>query len=94
MLQLLIPRKKHPSVEAGGEVEKLYNAVVVRFKEIGRVSVAGKHMLDSSSKEDLLKVLRSLAPGTLLLFGVKALLRKRGDIKNVEIEAGAGNPKA
>lgn len=66
MLQLLIPRKKHPSEQAGGDVEKLYKAVVIRFKEIGRVSAAGKHMLDSISKEDLLKVLRSVAPGALL----------------------------
>jgi hypothetical protein len=27
------------------------------------------------------------------LFGVKNLLRKRGDIKNVETERGAGQPK-
>lgn len=66
MLQLLIPRAKHPAVQAGGDVEKLYQAVVTRFKEIGRVSVAGKAMLDSISKEDLLKVLRSVAPDTLL----------------------------
>jgi hypothetical protein len=27
------------------------------------------------------------------LFGVQSLLRKKGDIKNVEIESGTGQPK-
>jgi hypothetical protein len=66
ILDLLNPRAKHAAEEAGGDVKKLFDAVVVRFKEIGRVSAAGKAMLDSISKDDLLKVLRSVAPDTLL----------------------------
>ncbi|HKR59424.1 MAG TPA: hypothetical protein VJS64_06785 [Pyrinomonadaceae bacterium] len=66
ILQLLVPRAKHASELAGKDVADLYQAVVTRFKEIGRVSVAGKPMLDSISKADLLKVLSSVAPGSLL----------------------------
>jgi hypothetical protein len=66
MLQLLIPRAKHPSEQAGGDVKTLYQAVMVKFREIGRVSQAGNHMLDSISKEDLIKILRSVAPSVLL----------------------------
>jgi hypothetical protein len=66
ILQLLVPRSKHASELAGKDVKELYQAVVTRFKEIGRVSMAGKAMLDSISKEDLIKVLRSVAPGSLL----------------------------
>jgi hypothetical protein len=66
ILQLLTPRAKHAAEEAGGDVKILFDAVVLRFKEIGRVSAAGKAMLDSLSKDDLIKVLRSVAPDTLL----------------------------
>lgn len=66
ILQLVVPRAKHASELAGKDVKELYQAVVTRFKEIGRVSMAGKAMLDSISKEDLIKVLRSVAPGSLL----------------------------
>lgn len=66
VLQLLIPRAKHASELAGEDVKALYQAVVTCFKEIGRVSMAGKPMLDSISKDDLLKVLRSVTPGGLL----------------------------
>lgn len=65
ILQLL-PRGKHASELASKDVRDLYQAVIAQFKEIGRVSVAGRAMLDSISKEDLLKVLRSVAPGSLL----------------------------
>lgn len=66
ILQLITPRAKHAAEIAGGDVKKLFDAVVLRFKEIGRVSAAGKVMLDSLSKEDLTKVLRSVAPDTVL----------------------------
>ncbi len=66
VMQLLTPGLKPPAERAGGDVEKLYDAVVTRFKEIGRVSASGKHMLDSISKEDLLKILESVTPDTLL----------------------------
>ena len=66
ILQLLTPRGQHAAEKAGGDVEKLFDAVVLRFKQIGRVSAAGRAMLDSLSKEDLIKVLRSVAPDTLV----------------------------
>lgn len=66
VLQLLNPRAVHAAEQAGGDVKELFDAVVLRFKEIGRVSAAGKAMLDSLSKDDLTKVLRSVAPNTLL----------------------------
>lgn len=66
ILRLLNPRAKHAAAEADEKVKPLFDAVVLRFKQIGRVSAAGKAMLDSLSKEDLIKVLRSVAPDTVL----------------------------
>ncbi len=62
----LISRGEHSSEKAGKNALALYQAVIARFKEIGRVSAAGKAMLDSLSKDDLTKVLSSVAPDTLL----------------------------
>jgi hypothetical protein len=101
ILQLLTPRAKHCAEEAGGNVKKLFDAVVLRFKEVGRVSAAGKAMLDSLSKDDLTKVLRSVAPDTLLpdlvnqlkeaTIKVNSLQQALDsiDIKNLEGEASA-----
>ena len=66
ILQLLT-RGKHASEIASKNALDLYQAVIAHFKEIGRLSEEGKAMLDSLSKDDLTKVLRSLAaPDTLL----------------------------
>lgn len=65
ILRLLFFRK-HPSTQAAPEVQALMNAVAAKFKDIGRVAQSGRWILDSLSKDDLLKVLARVAPGTLL----------------------------
>ncbi len=57
---------KHPSTLASPEVKQLFDDVIREFREIGRVSGSSKAMLDSISKEDLMKVLRRVGPNTLL----------------------------
>ncbi|MGI8734394.1 MAG: hypothetical protein ACR2LM_13965 [Pyrinomonadaceae bacterium] len=84
ILQLLTPKAKHAAEEAGGDVKELFDAVVQRFKEIGRVSVAGKAMLDSLSKDDLTKVLRSVAPNTLLPDLVNQLKEATTGVKSLQ----------
>jgi hypothetical protein len=54
-LRMIIPRTKHPSEKIGGTVETLYCAVENEFRKVGRVTTSGKMMLDSISKDDLLK---------------------------------------
>jgi hypothetical protein len=65
VLRLLFLRK-HPSTHAAPEVQALMNAVAAKFRDIGRVAQSGRWILDSLSKDDLLKVLARVAPGTLL----------------------------
>lgn len=64
---------KHPSKKTSPEVRAVYDAVQREFKEIGRVSARGKWMLDSISKEDLMKVLRKIAPDSLMPDTIKNL---------------------
>jgi len=65
ILRLLLARK-HPSTQAAPEVQALMDAVSAKFKDVGRVAQSGRWILDSLSKDDLLKVLARVAPGTLL----------------------------
>jgi hypothetical protein len=60
-----LPGVKYPSEWANPKVKSLFDAVMKEFSEIGRVSTAGKRMLDSISKEDLMKVLNKVGPDTL-----------------------------
>lgn len=62
----LITRRRTSIERAAPEVRALYFAVMREFQKIGRVSQAGKVMLDSIAKEDLLRVVRKIAPGTLM----------------------------
>ncbi|HZQ52508.1 MAG TPA: hypothetical protein VFB14_09935 [Bryobacteraceae bacterium] len=62
----LILRRRTSIERAAPEVRALYFAVMREFQKIGRVSQAGKVMLDSIAKDDLLKVVRKIAPGTLM----------------------------
>ena len=62
----LLPFTKHPSQLASKDVGKVYDEVMKKFREIGRVSSSQKQMFDSISKEDLMKVLRKIAPDLLL----------------------------
>jgi hypothetical protein len=61
----LIPFAKSPADSASPEVRTVFNAVMSEFREIGRVASSGKRMLDSVSKEDLMKILRRVGPNTL-----------------------------
>ena len=62
----LIIRRRTSIERAAPEVRAVYSAVMREFQKIGRVSQAGKVMLDSIAKEDLLRVVRKIAPGTLM----------------------------
>lgn len=57
--------QKHPSESADSQVKHLYDDVLKKFRELGRVAQSGKPMLNSLSKEDLLKVLEKIAPNAL-----------------------------
>jgi hypothetical protein len=57
--------RKHPSESADPQVKHLYDDVLKKFRELGRVAQSGESMLDSLSKEDLLKVLEKIAPNAL-----------------------------
>jgi hypothetical protein len=56
----------HPSKAATNQVQDLYSEVKASFAQLGRVASSGRMMLDSLSKEDLLKVLGKVAPKTLV----------------------------
>ncbi len=62
----MMMRRETSLDKAAPEVRSLYTAVMDEFRKIGRVAQSGKVMLDSIAKEDLLKVIRKIAPGTLL----------------------------
>ena len=64
ILRILFCRK-HPWEPADQQVKDLYNDVLKKFRELGRVAQSGKPMLNSLSKEDLLKVLEKIAPNAL-----------------------------
>ena len=61
----LLPFIKNPSERASKEVKTLFDTVIQEFSDIGRVAASGKRMLESISKEDLMKVLRKVGPATL-----------------------------
>jgi hypothetical protein len=58
--------RKHPAENAHEPVRILFKAVSTKFREIGRVAQSGRWTLDSLAKQDLLKVLAQVAPGTIL----------------------------
>ena len=64
VLRILFCRK-HPSESADPQVKHLYDDVLKKFRELGRVAQSGRPMLNSLSKEDLLKVLEKIAPNAL-----------------------------
>ena len=64
-LRMITPRSKHPS-ESDEKVKALYCAVEAEFKKAGRVTASGKMMLDSISKEDLLKVVGKIQDNALI----------------------------
>jgi hypothetical protein len=64
-LRMITPGSKHPS-EADDKVKTLYCAVEAEFKKAGRVTASGKMMLDSISKEDLLKFVGQIQDSELV----------------------------
>jgi len=62
----MLPFRRSSIDKTPADVKILYTAVQDEFKKLGRVAQSGKLMLDSIAKEDLLKVLRKIAPGNLL----------------------------
>jgi hypothetical protein len=62
----LVLFRKPPVHQADPRVQTLFRAVAAKFGEVGRVAQSGRFVLDSLAKEDLLKVLAQVAPGTLL----------------------------
>src|SRR4030095_11392019 len=58
MCELLFSRRPSPAQRAG--VENIFNTVIRGFKDVGRLAQSGKHMLDSISKADLLKLLEKV----------------------------------
>lgn len=61
----LLPFVKDPSDKASDAVKSVFNAVIKEFSGIGRVAASGRRMLESISKEDLMKVLRKVGPNIL-----------------------------
>lgn len=56
----------HPSKKASAPARDTFNDVMKGFQEIGRVSASSRQMLNSISKEDLMKVLKRMGPDRLL----------------------------
>ncbi|HEX8068583.1 MAG TPA: hypothetical protein VF546_01440 [Pyrinomonadaceae bacterium] len=62
----LLTRGPHPcECDPTGQVKALYGAVTGKLEELGRTDQAGKLMLDSIAKTDLLKVLMAVTPDVL-----------------------------
>lgn len=55
-----------PSTQASKPAREMFDAVMKEFRDIGRTSASSKRMLDSISKEDLMKVLQRLGANGLL----------------------------
>jgi hypothetical protein len=91
MLRMLF-FQKHPSEFADPKVKSLYDDVLKKFSDLGRVAQSGKGMLDSLAKDDLLKVLEKVVPGALVP-GFMANLQKVADeISAVEKAIGSIDP--
>ena len=63
-MRTILPLTSHPS-ERDPQVEALYKGVALEFKKVGRVTQSGKLMLDSISRDDLLKFM-----GTMPVAGI------------------------
>ena len=97
MLGLLFPQRQSPAQRAG--VEDIFNTVVRGFKDVGRLAQSGKHMLDSISKSDLLKLLEKVPIRDLLpsfAQGAEDAFRDIADLEQVicEVKKAASNGAA
>ena len=54
VVRIIVPGTKHPS-ERDPEVDALFKGVAAEFKKVGRVTQTGRLMLDSISRDDLVK---------------------------------------
>jgi hypothetical protein len=63
-MRMILPFTRHPS-ERDPQVEALYKGVAEEFRKVGRVTQSGKLMLDSISRDDLLKFM-----GTMPVAGI------------------------
>jgi hypothetical protein len=57
---VILPTVKSPSGKAPKQVKPLFDAIIDEFSKIGRVAASGNTILESISKEDLMKVLRKV----------------------------------
>jgi hypothetical protein len=91
MLRLFL-RRQHPSEIADPEVKALYDDVLKKFSELGRVAQSGKGMLDSLAKDDLLKVLEKVAPKALAPSFMANLQNVADEIIGVQKAMGSIDP--
>lgn len=54
-----------PPPDSTHEVRVLYDAVLGGFQDIGRVAASGKCIMDSLTKDDLLKILQRVSPASI-----------------------------
>jgi hypothetical protein len=91
MLRMFL-RRQHPSEIADPEVKALYDDVLKKFSELGRVAQSGKGMLDSLAKDDLLKVLEKVAPKALAPSFMANLQNVADEIIGVQKAMGSIDP--
>lgn len=84
MWRLVFSWRPSPAKQAG--VEDIYQNVVDGFKDVGRLAHTGKHMLDSISKGDLLKILEKVPITSVLPVFVEGAESAFGDIANLETQ--------
>jgi hypothetical protein len=84
MLRIFAFWSKHPSELADPKVKLLYDAVLKKFGELGRVAQSGKGILDSLAKDDLLKVLEKVGPESLVPSILANLQKVAIEINGVE----------
>jgi hypothetical protein len=79
-MRMVLPRTRHPS-ERDPQVEALYKGVAGEFRKVGRVTQSGKLMLDSISRDDLLKFM-----GTMPVAGIiSKMLSGEGEVSLVDL---------
>ena len=84
MLRIFAFWSKHPSELADPKVKLLYDAVLKKFGELGRVAQSGKGILDSLAKDDLLKILEKVGPEALVPSFLANLQKVAVEINAVE----------
>jgi hypothetical protein len=78
--------------KASPTTQTVFDAVLEQFRGLGRVAQGGKLMLDSLSKDDLLKVLARVAPNTVIPAFTTKVQQVCTQIQAVEAQLNAINP--